>query len=93
MVKTSQDWSEKVPFELWAYCISFRTSTGASLYSLVYGMEAVLPVKIEMGSLRVALEQQISKTEWALSHYDQLSCGPAFFTCAPTRSARLAFYL
>ncbi|RVW37749.1 hypothetical protein CK203_100849 [Vitis vinifera] len=52
----------------------------ATPYSLVYGMEAVLPVEIEMRSLRVALEQQISKTEWALSHYDQLSCGPAFFT-------------
>ncbi|RVW63458.1 hypothetical protein CK203_058580 [Vitis vinifera] len=29
----------------------------ATLCSLVYGMEAVLPVEIEMGSLRVALEQ------------------------------------
>ena len=45
----------------------------ATLYSLVYGMEVVLPVKIEMGSLRVALEQQISETEWAQSRYDQLS--------------------
>ena len=73
MVETSRDWSEKLSFALWVYRISFRTSTGASLYSLVYGMEAVLPVKIEMGSLRVALEQQIFETEWAQSHYDQLS--------------------
>ncbi|WKA06501.1 hypothetical protein VitviT2T_024397 [Vitis vinifera] len=36
-------------------------------------MEAVLPVEIEMGSLRVAFEQQISETEWAQSCYDQLS--------------------
>ena len=36
-------------------------------------MEAVLPVEIEMRSLRVALEQQISETEWAHSRYDQLS--------------------
>ena len=36
-------------------------------------MEAVLPVEIEMGSLRVALEQQISEAEWTQSHYDQLS--------------------
>ena len=36
-------------------------------------MEAVLPVEIEMGSLRVTLEQQISKTEWAQSCFDQLS--------------------
>ena len=52
MVETSRDWSEKLPFALWAY----RTSTGATRYSLVYGMETVLPVEIEMGSLRVALE-------------------------------------
>ena len=57
MIETSQDWSEKLPFALWAYWTSFRTSIGATLYSLVYGMEAVLPVEIEMGSLRVALEQ------------------------------------
>ena len=56
MVETSRDWSEKLPFALWAYRTSFRTSTGAMPYSLVYGMEAVLPVEIEMGSLRVTLE-------------------------------------
>ena len=60
-----RDWSEKLPFVLWAYRTSFRTSIGAMPYSLVYGMEAVLPIEIEMGSLRVALEQQISETEWA----------------------------
>ena len=57
MVETSQDWSENLPFALWAYCTSFRTSTRATPYSLVYGMEAVLPVEIEMGSLRIELEQ------------------------------------
>ena len=56
MVETSKDWSEKLPFALWAYCTSFRTSTGATSYSLLYGMEVVMPVEIEMGSLRVALE-------------------------------------
>ena len=73
MVETSQDWSEKLPFALWAYRTSFRTSTRATSYSLVYGMEVVLPVKIEMGSLRIALEQQISEVEWTQSRYDQLS--------------------
>ncbi|RVX11208.1 Transposon Tf2-2 polyprotein [Vitis vinifera] len=66
------DWSEKLPFALWAYRTSFRTSIGATPYSLVYGMEAVLPVEIEMRSLRVALEQHISEAEWAQSRYDQL---------------------
>ena len=31
--------------------------TGATPYSLVYDMEAVLPIEIEMGSLRITLEQ------------------------------------
>ena len=73
MVETSRDWSEKLPFALWAYRTSFRTSTRATPHSLVYGMEAVLPVEIKIGSLRVALEHQISETEWAQSRYDQLS--------------------
>ena len=73
MVETSRDWSEKLPFALWAYRTSFRTSTGATPYSLVYGMEVVLPVEIEIGSLRVALQHQISEIEWAQSRYDQLS--------------------
>ncbi|WKA04769.1 hypothetical protein VitviT2T_022776 [Vitis vinifera] len=73
MVETSRDWSEKLPFALWAYRTSFRTSTGATPYSLVYGMEAVLPVEIEMGSLRVALEQQIPETDWTQARFDQLN--------------------
>ena len=36
-------------------------------------MEVVLPVEIEMGSLREALEHQISETEWDQSSYDKLS--------------------
>ena len=70
MVETSRVWSEKLPFALWAYRTSFRTSTGSTPYSLVYGMEALLPIEIEMGSLRVALEHQISETEWVQSRYD-----------------------
>ena len=56
IVETSRDWSEKLPFALWAYSTFFRTSTGATPYSLVYGMEAVLRIEIEMRSLRVALK-------------------------------------
>ena len=56
MIETSRDWLERLSFALWAYQTFFHTSTGATLYSLVYGMKAVLPIEIEMGSLRVALE-------------------------------------
>ncbi|RVW21933.1 hypothetical protein CK203_101085 [Vitis vinifera] len=60
--------------------VHFRAETdtllqryGATPYSLVYGMEAMLPVEIEMGSLRVALEQQIPKRDWAQARLDQLN--------------------
>ena len=69
MIETSRDWSEKLPFALWAYRTSFRTSTRAT----PYGMEAILPVEIEMRSLRVTLEQHISEAEWVQSRLDQLS--------------------
>ena len=69
MVETSRDWLEKLPFSLWSYHTYFRTSIEATLYSLVYGMEAVLPVEIEMGSLRITLEQQIFEAEWTKSRY------------------------
>ena len=70
MVETSRDWSEKLPFALWAYRTSFRTSTGATPYSLVYGMEAVLLVEIEMSSLILALKQQIPEADWAQARFD-----------------------
>ncbi|RVW95283.1 hypothetical protein CK203_034227 [Vitis vinifera] len=73
MVETSQDWSEKLLFALWTYRTSFRTSIRVTPYSLVYGMEAVLPVEIEMGSLRIALEQQIPEADWDQARFDQLN--------------------
>ena len=73
MIETSRDLSEKLSFSLWAYRTFFRISTGATPYSLVYGIEVVLPVEIEMGSLRVALKQQISEAKWVQSRFDQLS--------------------
>ncbi|RVW92617.1 Retrovirus-related Pol polyprotein from transposon opus [Vitis vinifera] len=50
-----------------------ETSRDCYPYSLVYGMEVVLPVEIEMRSLRVALEQHVSEAESVQSRYDQLS--------------------
>ncbi|KAL6342227.1 hypothetical protein AAG906_006845 [Vitis piasezkii] len=53
----------RVHFRAEAYRTSFHTSIGAIPYSLMYGLEAVLPIELEMGSLRVVLEQQIYETE------------------------------
>jgi len=35
-----KDWHEMLPFALYGYCTSIHTSTRATPFSLVYGMEA-----------------------------------------------------
>ena len=59
MVVTYKDWHEIIPFSLYGYRTSFCTSTGATHFSLVYGMEAVLPIKAEIPSLRVIMETKL----------------------------------
>ena len=59
MVVTYKDWVEKLPFSLWGYRASIRSSTSATPYSLVYGSEAVLPIMVEIQSLRVIVETKV----------------------------------
>ncbi|PKI58836.1 hypothetical protein CRG98_020735 [Punica granatum] len=56
MTVTYKDWHEMLPFALLAYRTSIHTSTGATPYSLVYGMEAVLPIEVEIPFMRVIVE-------------------------------------
>ncbi|KAG8476462.1 hypothetical protein CXB51_033312 [Gossypium anomalum] len=73
MAETYKDWHEKLPFALYAYRTSVRTSTGTTPFSLVYGMEAVLPIEVEIPSLRVLSELKLDEAEWIQSRYDQLN--------------------
>ncbi|EOY15725.1 RNA-directed DNA polymerase (Reverse transcriptase), Ribonuclease H [Theobroma cacao] len=73
MTEVYKDWHEKLPFALHAYRTSVRTSTGATPYSLVYGAEAVLPVEVEIPSLRVLMETKLEDAEWVCSRYEQLN--------------------
>ena len=47
--------------------------TGATPYSLVYGMEVVLPIEIEIPSLRVMREVELEEAEWVQARYEQLN--------------------
>ena len=64
---------KETPFCIVGLPYLFLHPTRATPYSLVYGMKVVLLVETEMGSLRVVLEQQISKIEWAHARFDQLN--------------------
>ena len=73
MTDTYKDWHEKLSFALHAYQTVVRTSTGATPFSLVYGMEAILPIEVEIPSLRVLTEVKLEEAEWVQAKYDQLN--------------------
>ena len=43
---------------LWAYRRSFKSSLGFIPFYLVYGQEALLPIEVELSSLKVLLQSQ-----------------------------------
>ena len=65
MVKTYKDWSEYLPFTLWGYRTTTRTTIGQTPFLLVHGSEAVLPIETEIMSLRVMMEAKTPESEWA----------------------------
>ncbi|XP_058002311.1 uncharacterized protein LOC131179474 [Hevea brasiliensis] len=67
MTITYKDWHDMLPFALHAYRTTVRTSTEATPYSLVYGMEVVLPIEVEIPSLRILKEAELDETEWVQS--------------------------
>jgi hypothetical protein len=62
-----------LPFALYGYRTSVRTSTLVTPFSLVYGMEVVLPVEVEIPSLRVLMEAKLTEAEWCQTRFDQLN--------------------
>ena len=70
MVVTYKYWHEMLPFALHGYRTSILTSTGATPFSLVYGMEVVLPVEVEIPSLCVLMGANLTEAEWCQTIYD-----------------------
>ena len=74
--ESQKDWNEKLPYALCAYNTSIHASTGTTPYSLVYGMEAVLPIELLLPSGRVIAELKMDESEWSQSRMDQLDLLP-----------------
>ena len=53
----AQTWDRHLNAALWAYRTSFKTSLGYTPFHLVYGQEAILPIEIELSSLRVLVKR------------------------------------
>lgn len=72
MADNGKDWAEKLPLALWGYRMSVRTPTGETPYSLTFGMEAMLPIEVEIPSMRVLVEGDIPEVDWLEHRYDEL---------------------
>ncbi|XP_050125684.1 uncharacterized protein LOC126602905 [Malus sylvestris] len=48
-----EKWHEKMGNTLWAYRTSKRAGTGTTLYALTFGQDAVLPMEINVSSVRI----------------------------------------
>ena len=62
-----------LPFALHTYRTALRTSIGATPYTLVYGIEAVMPLDVEILSLRVLIDFELEEVEWEKVRYEQLN--------------------
>ena len=61
MVVTYKCWHEMLPLALYTYRTAVWTSIGATLYTLVYGMETVMPLEVENPSLRVLVDSKFRR--------------------------------
>ncbi|XP_074299213.1 uncharacterized protein LOC141630266 [Silene latifolia] len=55
--KSKRDWHERIGEALWAYRTTYKTPTQSTPYALVYGVEAVLPLELQIPSLRIDIQE------------------------------------
>ncbi|KAA3482966.1 RNA-directed DNA polymerase [Gossypium australe] len=70
ITETYKYWHEKLPFTLYVYRTSVKTTIEATPFSLIFGMEAILPIEVEIPSFQVLSELKLDEAEWTQSRYD-----------------------
>ena len=48
VVDSIYDWDTKLTAALWAYRTTYKVTTHATPFSLMYGIEAILPIKFQV---------------------------------------------
>jgi hypothetical protein len=69
--ENKKDWDSKIKYALWADRITTKTSTGKTTFELVYGLEAKLPINLQIPTLRFA-QQYMIDNEALQGRIDQL---------------------
>lgn len=58
-----RDWDVKLIAALWAYKTTFKVTTQVTPCSLVYDIEATLPIEFEVKSLKVAVDSRLTNNQ------------------------------
>ena len=62
-----------LPYALLGYRTTVRTSIGATPYLLVYGTKAVIPAEVEIPSLRIIQQAELSNVQWVSKRSNKLT--------------------
>jgi hypothetical protein len=57
------DWDLKIHHVVWVYNTTYKTTTGYSPFRLTYGMEACLPIEMEVMTLHIATTMRLPLDE------------------------------
>ena len=60
---SKRDWDNKLTAALWAYRTTYKVTTRMTPFALMYGLEAVLPIKFEIRSLRLAISERLDTSD------------------------------
>lgn len=62
-----------LPYALLGYQKTVKTSIRATPYLLVYGIEVVIPVEVEIPSLRIIQEAGLTNVDWVRNRVEYLA--------------------
>jgi hypothetical protein len=65
-------WHEVLSKPLWAHCISKHSATKVTTFELVYGQEAILPIEVNLDTLRVAQQNELLAVDYHNLMLDRL---------------------
>ena len=91
------DWDDKLLDALWAYRTAYKVTTKFTPFQLAYGQEAILQVKPELPSLRIAIDERLSEEDSLqeriamLERLDEIR-GQAYLNMAAIQKWRKTYY-